>query len=243
MRNKFLLFKLSCLWYFIKTSWTKIDSLSKYIRFNYLNWTRNPESYRSPERTCWKPCQLMSPNWYTSHLGTLTINLVLASVGEINYCGWQNGVFKRNFSRRQDSTEMRGQCWETILLLAHLVNRKTICLCARLSLKGYLSSKEPWKMEIMFLCSKGQVSFLPIIKDLESLNSVSVASTCIATHFVWQLSPGSLCIVLWELGFKSQHKKIEILTMTLSVSNKLLCLWSSSVLFSASAHETGRISC
>lgn len=137
----------------------------------------------------------------------------------------------RKLSRRQDSTEMRNQCWETIhhrifSLHTHLVTGRTNCFWSRLSLKGCSYSKQPWKIKILSLWSNGQFFFLPVLKDLEPQCCFRLQGNPLGV----QVSPGPLFIILWELRFRSQHKKIETLTTALPVSNKQLCLWSRSVL-------------
>lgn len=59
---------------------TKIDSLSKSNRLNYLNWTVSTEAHQSPERSCWKHCRLVFPDRCRPHLETPVIDLVPVSV-------------------------------------------------------------------------------------------------------------------------------------------------------------------
>lgn len=105
----------------------------------------------------------------------------------------------RENSLEDDSIEMRGKCWETILhrflSFSHILqvegltpfvlncHRKDICI-AKIADRDSIS-----------LWNKGQFSLLPVIKDLESLNSVLLC--CLAVHLVY-----SCHLVLFALPYE-----------------------------------------
>lgn len=140
---------------------------------------------------------------------------------------------------------------------AYLVSRGTNGLCSELCSKGYLFSKQPWKIEIVSP-SKAEYWLLANIIKIISPTEVKVRQIC-SQHIIldwaslsWEVScnavplcaqylPGSLlCCPHGSWRATTTYTNVKLMLFVLYL-NKVLCLWPRILVSSANMYEAGKL--
>ena len=137
----------------------------------------------------------------------------------------------------------RGRGFVAEAVVAFVLNYlfKDICIANRLRRQRLYLPQEQRQacllssiMKIISPCEikVGQVNLQPILKDLDS--QVVTWTPCMYNIYL-----GCSASLPWDLGTKSWRRcKHKAQAACFAVSNKVLCFWSKSLVFSASIYET-----
>lgn len=150
----------------------------------------------------------------------------------------------------------RAMCWQAsstgLLVSACLPRKRHWWLCSGLSLQGCLQSKQPWKTE-WYLSPKQRAYVFPDHKHNVSLWNNGLRRLLAALLHNWgflkfRVSRTKICVhsihldcsplPLWDLASQGNQYKHEANVIFCTVSKKVLCLWSKSLMSSASIYET-----